>query len=99
MKIAQAPTLTRVKPKNQITIPKAVSDRIGIKVGDLLEAQVSPRGVLLVPKMVVDKKLEALRAEIRKGLESGPAKPFDFKALRARVRRKVAQGKKANAAR
>lgn len=99
MKIAQAPTFTRLKPKNQITIPKAVSDRIGIKVGDLLEAQVSPRGVLLVPKMVVDKKLEALRADIRKGLESGPAKPFDFKALKARVHRKAAQEKKSHPAR
>lgn len=39
-------------------------------------------------------RLEELRKEIRKGLDSGPARPFDVKALKARVRRAVAAEKR-----
>jgi len=94
MKVAQKPrALTRVKPKSQVTIPRAVLDQTGIKVGDLLEARVSRDGVLLVPQAVMDRKLEELRREIKKGLESGPSKPFDVDEIKKRVRRKVAHGK------
>jgi antitoxin ParD1/3/4 len=36
-------------------------------------------------------RLEELRGEIRKGLESGEAKEFDAAGLRARVKREVAR--------
>ena len=94
MKVFPTPrALTRVKPKSQVTIPKSVLETTGIKVGDLLEARVSRQGVLLVPQAVMDKKLDDLRLEIKKGLESGPSRPFDFDEMKKRVRRKVAQGK------
>ena len=94
MKEVQRPrALTRVKPKSQVTIPKVVLESTGIKVGDLLEARASSQGVLLVPQAVMDKKLDDLRREIKKGLDSGPSKPFDFDEMKKRVRRKVAHGK------
>ncbi len=41
--------------------------------------------------------LEELRKEIRKGLDSGPARPLDVKALKARVRRAAAAEKRRKA--
>jgi antitoxin ParD1/3/4 len=35
-------------------------------------------------------RLRELRKEIKKGLESGPATPFDVEALKARVRKSAA---------
>lgn len=35
---------------------------------------------------------EALRAEIRKGIESGASSPLDFDDIRARARRRLGQG-------
>lgn len=42
-------------------------------------------------------RLEELRKEIRKGLDSGPARPFDVKALKARVRRAAVAEKRRKA--
>jgi bifunctional DNA-binding transcriptional regulator/antitoxin component of YhaV-PrlF toxin-antitoxin module len=91
--------LTRLKPKSQVTIPKVVLESTGIKVGDLLEARASAHGVLLVPQDSMDKKLEDLRGEIRRGLESGPSKRFDFDEMKKRVRKKVAHGRSRASAR
>ena len=39
---------------------------------------------------------EELRAEIRKGMESGPATPLDRGAMKARGRKRLAAAKQAN---
>lgn len=39
-------------------------------------------------------KLEELRAEIQKGLDSGPAQPFDFEGIKARGRERLARQRK-----
>ena len=65
--------LTKVGPKYQVTIPKAAREALGIKAGDLVEAKVQGRVVLLRPKVVVDKdpelekQLEASEADVRAG--------------------------------
>jgi AbrB family looped-hinge helix DNA binding protein len=47
--------LTKIGPKYQVTIPKAARDAAGLNVGDLVEATVTKDGVLLRPRVVVDK--------------------------------------------
>ena len=41
-------------------------------------------------------KLEELRKEVQKGIDSGPAKPIDFEEIKARGRKRLAQRKRAN---
>lgn len=51
--------LTKVGPKFQITIPKVAREAIGVNIGDLMEAKVFRRTIVLRPKVVVDKTLSA----------------------------------------
>jgi hypothetical protein len=44
-------------------------------------------------KSGTETKLDELRLEIAKGLESGPSRPFDFDGLKKRARKKVARAK------
>ncbi len=60
--------LTKVGPKYQVTIPKKAREAWGIQVGDLVEATISKDGVVLRPKIVVDKHPE-IEKRIREGLE------------------------------
>jgi len=47
--------LIKVGPKFQVTIPKVAREAIGLSVGDLVEATTTKEGVLLRPKVAVDK--------------------------------------------
>ena len=46
--------LVTVKDKFQVTIPAKLRERIGVRVGDLLEMTVHEGGIQLRPKAVVD---------------------------------------------
>lgn len=48
-------SLTKIGPKFQVTIPKAVRTVVGLSVGDLVEATVTKNGVLLRPQVVLHK--------------------------------------------
>ena len=48
-------SLTKVGPKFQVTIPKDARLAVGLEVGDVVEATVTKNGVLLQPKVVMDK--------------------------------------------
>jgi AbrB family looped-hinge helix DNA binding protein len=52
--------LTKVGPKFQVTIPKEAREAVGLQVGDLMEATPTKEGVLLRPKVAVDKSALAL---------------------------------------
>jgi AbrB family looped-hinge helix DNA binding protein len=52
--------LTKVGPKFQVTIPKVTREAIGLNVGDLVEAIMTKEGILLRPKVAVDKSSLAL---------------------------------------
>ena len=45
--------VTRVGPKHQITIHKGAFEQLGLAPGDLLEVQVAPDGLLLVPQKLI----------------------------------------------
>jgi len=60
--------LVRVKGKYQVTIPKEVRRKLGLRVGDYLEVEVQGSAILLKPKALLDKDetLEKLRTALEK---------------------------------
>jgi len=47
--------LVRVKGKYQVTIPKEVRRKLGLRVGDYLEVEVQGSAIVLKPKALLDK--------------------------------------------
>lgn len=83
--------LTKVGPKFQVTIPKVAREAIGLHVGDLMEATTTKEGVLLRPKVAVDKSaLAVLQAQAKR---SGKSKltPREIEAEIAAVRQEKTQ--------
>ena len=48
--------LVKVKEKFQITLPAELRDVLHLAVGDLLEATIQDNGIILKPKVVVDRE-------------------------------------------
>ena len=48
-------SLVKIKEKYQVTIPSAIRDKLSLKVGDVLEAELENDQIVLKPKMVIDK--------------------------------------------
>ena len=46
----------RIRPKHQITIPREVSEKLHLEVGDLVEATVENGNIVLIPKQLTDKR-------------------------------------------
>lgn len=65
-------SLVTVKNKYQIVIPAKVRERIGVKIGDLLEANVERGKITFTPKSVVDQGLAQSLEDFRKGRFHGP---------------------------
>ena len=79
--------LTKVGPKYQITLPKAARDAVGLKIGDFVEATVGSGGIVLRPKMVVDKdpRVEAMLREAEADIKAGRVHgPYDSAATAIR---------------
>ena len=68
-----ATAVTKVGPKYQVTIPRAVRNAIGLKVGDVVEASVGPKGsIVLHPKVqlrIEKAEWESLPAAVRKRIQ------------------------------
>lgn len=83
---------TKVGPKYQVTIPRAVRKALRLEAGDLLEVRVAGREVLLKPKVLVDRDLEQALAEaeadIKAGRVYGPydSAPQAIKGLRRAIK-------------
>ena len=73
VRISKLMPLTKVGPKYQVTIPKEAREAIGLSVGDLVEATTTKEGVLLRPKIVVDKhpEVEARLREAEEDIKAG----------------------------
>jgi AbrB family looped-hinge helix DNA binding protein len=67
--------LVTVKDKFQVTIPAKLRERIGVRVGDLMEATVVEDGLLLRPKAVVDR--DAVADRLERILHTAPIDPRD----------------------
>lgn len=61
-----------VKKKYQVVIPAAVRRRVGIKVGDLLEAKAARGKVTFIAKSAIDREIAEGLDDIRKGRMYGP---------------------------
>ena len=74
--------LVKVLRNGQITMPKGFRKALGIKEGDVLEASLGKTGVLLTPKVLVDresilsKKGERKIKEALDAYRKGEAKSF-----------------------
>lgn len=78
-------TATKVGHKYQVVIPKRIRDAAGLKVGDYIEAVLTREGILLRPKMLVDRDLNiAIEEAVADAAAGRISKPF--KSARALVR-------------
>lgn len=66
--------LVKVKEKYQVTLPTSVRRKVGLVVGDVLEAEVTGKKITLTPKSVIDRDLAIALAEVRQGKGYGPFK-------------------------
>lgn len=64
--------LVTVKNKFQVVIPAKVRQRIGIKIGDLLEATAERGKITFTPKSVIDQGLAESLREFKEGRSYGP---------------------------
>ena len=69
--------IVTVKNKYQVVIPRSVRDKIGINIGDLLDARVERGKVTFSPKSVVDRAIAEGLDDIRKGRVRGPFDTVD----------------------
>lgn len=67
--------LVTVKPKFQVTIPAKLRTRAHLHEGDILEATLVEGGILLRPKVVVDR--DAVADEVEALLGTAPRAPDD----------------------
>jgi AbrB family looped-hinge helix DNA binding protein len=64
--------IVRVKTKFQVTLPTALRTQMGVKVGDLLEANVEKGKMTLVPKTVIDRGIAESLEDYKSGRSYGP---------------------------
>ena len=81
--------IVTVKEKFQVVIPGKVRERIGIKVGDLLEAKAERGKVIFRPKSAIDREIAEGLEDIKKGRMYGP-----FDSAEEMIRSLRAMGKK-----
>jgi AbrB family looped-hinge helix DNA binding protein len=79
--------LVAVKNKYQVVIPQDVRERIGLNVGDLLEARLERGKITFTPKSLVDRGIAEGLEDIKKGRVHGPYRsvPEAMKAFQERT--------------
>jgi AbrB family looped-hinge helix DNA binding protein len=86
-------TVTKVGPKYQVVIPKKVREAAGLKPGDLIEATLGRDGIVLKPKVLVDRGLEEALAEAEADVQAGRVSK-SYRSARALVRDAIRAGKR-----
>jgi AbrB family looped-hinge helix DNA binding protein len=64
--------LVSVKSKYQVFIPQNVREKIGLNVGDLLEAKAERGKITFTPKPMVDRGIRESLADFKEGRTYGP---------------------------
>jgi AbrB family looped-hinge helix DNA binding protein len=64
--------LVTVKTKFQVVIPQSIRRKVGLDVGDLLEASLENGKITFTPKTVIDRHLAEGLADIAQGRTHGP---------------------------
>jgi AbrB family looped-hinge helix DNA binding protein len=84
-------SLVTIKNKYQVVIPQRVREQVGLRVGDLLEAQVDKGKIVFTPKSIVDRAVTEGLDDIKKGRVHGPFASADemVAALKGKGRKTV----------
>ncbi|HXJ97060.1 MAG TPA: AbrB/MazE/SpoVT family DNA-binding domain-containing protein [Terriglobia bacterium] len=64
--------IVAVKTKFQIVIPQRIRERVGVDVGDLLEARVERGKITFTPKRLIDRHLAEGLDDLKHGRTHGP---------------------------
>ena len=72
MNRSTATGLVSVNSKYQVVIPQKVREKIGLNVGDRLEAKAEHGKITFTPKPVEDRGIEESLADFREGRTFGP---------------------------
>ena len=62
--------IVKIRTNRQVTIPKVISDNLGLKEGDFVEVTSNGSDIVIRPKRLVDSE-DALSAEEEKLVERG----------------------------
>ena len=84
--------LVKVKSRYQVTLPNALRRRVGVAVGDVLEAKVEKGKITLGP--VIDHEIEESLRDYREGRYYGPFDSAEamVASLRANLRKRKKTG-------
>jgi AbrB family looped-hinge helix DNA binding protein len=69
--MARTTALTKLSSNYQVVVPKPVRVALGLKPGDLFEATATRDGVLLRPKVLIDRA--TFLKQLRKDIDAGKA--------------------------
>ncbi len=75
-------TTTTLTSKGQLTLPKAIRDRLHLRVGDRLEVTLREDGVILMEPVTVD-------VSQLKGILPAPASPVSLEAMEEAIRQRA----------
>jgi AbrB family looped-hinge helix DNA binding protein len=64
--------IVAVKKKFQVVIPRSVREKIGVNVGDFLEAKVERGKITFTPKSLVGRGIDQSLKDFREGRYYGP---------------------------
>lgn len=83
----------RLGTSRQVTIPKALHDRLGLKPGDFFDVELREGRLIYTPKTLVDKEIDARLDEGMEDIRGGRVYgPFDSaKEVVASLRTKTKQ--------
>ena len=73
MNCSPMPIVT-IQKKYQVVIPQRVREQVGVRVGDLLEAQADKGQIVFTPKSIVDRALAEGLDDRKKGSVHGPVR-------------------------
>jgi AbrB family looped-hinge helix DNA binding protein len=64
--------IVTIKNKYQVVIPQGVRKQVGVRIGDVLEAQADKGKIVFTPKSIVDRALAEGLDDLKKGRVHGP---------------------------
>lgn len=70
-------SIITLKTKGQVTLPSHIRDQIGLRTGDILEANIVAGKITLTPKSLIDKRLAESMADFKAGRAHGPFNSAD----------------------
>jgi AbrB family looped-hinge helix DNA binding protein len=90
-------SIVKVKTKGQVTLPTAIRERVGLNIGDLLEAKVEKGKITLTPKTLVDRHIAEGLEDIKNGRVYGPFNSTDdlTASLQGNIKKRAKKSKRA----